>query len=205
MEGAEVQSVWLWMETGGEVAPVVTVRGLSCVDSSWSIAPRCEEDKSTGMLTELCAEEGRDSRGMYTPGEGALVASGGHTEAAPLARKWLLGGAGTTRGSAPAPPEVGSADRVDAVREVVVRAVALLYSELLPGVGCGAPVVTVQVGADVGPGAGPHGAERVVRRLSAVCIGSTRLSRQKPSGLLPRLEVAVAPVVTVGRDCAVVR
>ena len=31
-EGPAARSVWLWVETAGEMAPVVTVRGLSCVD-----------------------------------------------------------------------------------------------------------------------------------------------------------------------------
>ena len=88
-DGPATRSVLLWVETGGDIAPVVTVRGLSCVDSmldallepcevgsNWSIAPRCEVGSSTGMLTELCAEEGRESSGMYLPGDMALETSG---------------------------------------------------------------------------------------------------------------------------------
>lgn len=57
-------SVWLWEEIGGEMAPVVTVRRLSCVDSSWSIAPHCDEGTSNGMPMELCEEDGSMSNGM---------------------------------------------------------------------------------------------------------------------------------------------
>lgn len=33
VEGPAGRSVWLWVEMGGEMAPVVTVRVLSCVDN----------------------------------------------------------------------------------------------------------------------------------------------------------------------------
>lgn len=76
-----------------------------------------------------------------------------------------------------------------------MRAVALLYKELMRTAGCGAPVVTVQ--ADVGP----PGAERVVRGLSSDSGGSsTRFSKKNPSWLLARPVVTTAPVVTVGRE-----
>jgi hypothetical protein len=66
---ARLHSRWLGLDEGGDTAPVVTVRGLSCGDSwvgagSWSIAPRWLGGKSKSMPMDECVDEGSESSSM---------------------------------------------------------------------------------------------------------------------------------------------